>query len=197
MLGSGRGDHGRTRIRVNIHTSAGGGSGSRRGAVSGTHSHIRGGGSGQGCGGGRGRLCGVVGCGRSRHRKMRGRVAASTSFSTVYWADRIMSSHISSSESDRRCGGGSTHRRGDRSVGRHHLASRSGPGIESTLGAPCRRTTRGDSGSGGTCRCVSSLLSASQLGYCWAGLVVPTSGATMKTPGAWEPSPSVCTWDYC
>ena len=28
-------------------------------------------------------------------------------------------------------------------------------------------------------------------------LVVPTSGATMKTPGAWGPLPSVCKWDYC
>ena len=28
-------------------------------------------------------------------------------------------------------------------------------------------------------------------------LVVPTSGATMKTPGAWGPLPSVYKWDYC
>ena len=106
MLGSGRGDHGRTRIRVNIHTSADGRSGRRRrGAVSGSHSHIRGRGSGRGCSGGRNRRGGVVGCGKSCHRELRGRTtAARMGFATVYcWADRSMSIFISSSESDRRC----------------------------------------------------------------------------------------------
>ena len=75
MLGSGRGDHGRTRIRVNIHASVGGGSGVPPFTVRGSSRFE------EGCGDGCGRRRGVVGRGRSHHREAGGRVTVSTSSS--------------------------------------------------------------------------------------------------------------------